>query len=175
MQTFFDCTGLEEVDIPSTVVYIDTAAFYECWQLGSLTLPAGLTGIADNAFDQCHNIDTLFVLAEVPPAVGADAFLWVNDMAVLVVPCGTEQAYSGATGWRDFDEIVSDCEGIGDIQTSDIHIRVRDGHVIVEGAEGETVQVFDAVGRGLRNEALPAGVYLVKVGDRPARKVVVLQ
>ena len=96
-------------------------------------------------------------------------------MAVLVVPCGTEQAYSGATGWRDFDEIVSDCEGIGDIQTSDIHIRVRDGHVIVEGAEGETVQVFDAVGRGLRNEALPAGVYLVKVGDRPARKVVVLQ
>ncbi|MBR1644660.1 MAG: leucine-rich repeat domain-containing protein [Bacteroidales bacterium] len=53
----------------------------------------------------------------------------------------------------------------------------------LQGCRGETVQVFDLTGRRLANRraddeptllSLPAsGVYLVKVGQRPARKVVV--
>ena len=43
-----------------------------------------------------------------------------------------------------------------------------------EGAEDEIVRIFDITGRSVSNEALPTGVYIVKVGDRPARKVVVI-
>ena len=45
---------------------------------------------------------------------------------------------------------------------------------MVKGATDE-VRVFDMMGRGVRNNALPSGVYLVKVGDHPARKVVVVR
>jgi hypothetical protein len=45
---------------------------------------------------------------------------------------------------------------------------------VVNGTTDE-VRVFDMVGRIIRNEALPAGVYMVKVGDRPARKMVVIK
>lgn len=50
-----------------------------------------------------------------------------------------------------------------------------------EGAEGETVRVYDVTGRMVQtftyssNQPVPAGVYMVKVGQHPARKVVVLR
>ncbi len=50
-----------------------------------------------------------------------------------------------------------------------------DGRVIVEGAADEPIRIFDITGRSVRNEALPTGVYMVKVGNRPARKIVVMK
>ena len=45
---------------------------------------------------------------------------------------------------------------------------------MIEGTTDE-VRVFDMTGRNVRNEELPAGVYLVKVGDYLTRKVVVIR
>ena len=52
---------------------------------------------------------------------------------------------------------------------------VIDGRIIVEGAEGEPIRIYDITGRSVRNGNLPAGVFLVKVGNCPARKVVVIR
>ena len=175
VQTFFGCTGLEEVYIPSTMVYIDTAAFHECWELGPLTLPAGLTGIADYAFYQCHNIDTLRILAEVPPTVGSNAFLQMSGSTILVVPCGTEQAYSITNGWQNFAEIIADCDGIDDIPSSDIKIYTLGRRIVVEGAEDREVHIYDMLGRPVGDHALTAGIYMVRVGNLPARRVVVVR
>ena len=66
-------------------------------------------------------------------------------------------------------------EGIGDIDEDGIGIYAHGGQIIVTGAEGETVQVFDTMGRPVSDHALPAGVYMVKIGNYPARKVVVIK
>jgi len=55
----------------------------------------------------------------------------------------------------------------------EVSIRVANSRIEVEGADGETVRVFDLTGRQVRNEALSAGVYLVQIGNRPAQKVLV--
>lgn len=65
-------------------------------------------------------------------------------------------------------------DGIKDVDASDITIYSRDGQIIVEGTFDE-VQLFDIVGRNIRNETLPAGVYIIKIGNHPARKVVVIR
>ena len=65
-------------------------------------------------------------------------------------------------------------EGIDDIAADGIRICVKDGRVVVEGGR-EEVYVYDMVGCSVRNDNLPSGVYLVKVGKRPARKVVVMR
>lgn len=72
--------------------------------------------------------------------------------------------------------------GIEDVvDDSVVSIRVNHGRIVVEGADGETVQVYDMVGRLTQtfkhssNQAIPNGVYLVKVGNRPAQKVVVVK
>ena len=67
--------------------------------------------------------------------------------------------------------------GIDELETNGINISVDDGRIIVDGAEGETVQVFDLEGRQLNTEhtTLHPGIYMVKVGNRAAQKVIVIQ
>ncbi len=76
--------------------------------------------------------------------------------------------------------------GIGDVEDDGIKIYARDGRIEIEGADGETVMFYDAMGReiseklkvesGKISHVVPAsGVYLVKVGNHPARKVVVVR
>lgn len=64
--------------------------------------------------------------------------------------------------------------GIGDVNANDINVYSFGGRIVVVGTTDE-VRVFDMTGRSVRNEALPAGVYMVKIGERPARKVVVMR
>ena len=83
------------------------------------------------------------------------------------------------------DTIYITQEGIEGAETANAKIYQRDGHVVVEGVELTTVALYDAVGRVMavkRNEGdtirfnVPAsGTYLVKVGDAPARRIVVVK
>ena len=60
---------------------------------------------------------------------------------------------------------------------TDANIYVRDGRIVVEGAGGEPVRVYDIMGRPLpaTGYQLPAGIYIVRVGDAPARRVAVVR
>lgn len=116
---------------------------------------------------------------------------------VYGTPCTvTATPYSGYifAGWSDGSRynpytfaVVSDTvliarflteeeyEGIDDVIAIDVHIYQRDGKIVVEGAEGLEINVYDIDGRIVRNESLPNGVYMVKIGDLPARRVVVIR
>lgn len=75
--------------------------------------------------------------------------------------------------------------GVENAEPLDTKIYARDGQIVVEGAGGYTVTLYDAVGRLLATkEALLSGepcefgvaaigVYLVKIGPYPARRIVV--
>lgn len=71
--------------------------------------------------------------------------------------------------------------GIDAIDVNDINVYSLDGRIVVEGAEGLTVRVYDMMGREVcRNISsaqpiLHNGVYLVQVADLPAHKVVVIR
>ena len=75
--------------------------------------------------------------------------------------------------------------GIDGVGVHDAIIYVSDGHLFIEGAEDNIVTLYDATGRTLAikqssNQAItfdiPAsGTYLVKVGDAPARRIVVVR
>ena len=93
---------------------------------------------------------------------------------------------------------TSDEVGIADVYTDNVNVYVRDGQIVVEGSEVETVRVYDMLGREVthssvsvssarnatgislpnlgeqRRIAVPTtGVYMVRVGNLPARRVVV--
>lgn len=70
-------------------------------------------------------------------------------------------------------------EGIEDINADGVNIYVKDGRIVVDGTT-EEYWVYDITGRMVAHShsaeeasLLPSGVYLVKVGLRPAYKVVV--
>ncbi len=70
-------------------------------------------------------------------------------------------------------------EGIEDINADDVNIYVKDRRIVVDGTT-EEYRIYDITGRIVAHShsaevssPLSCGVYLVKVGLRPARKVVV--
>ena len=82
--------------------------------------------------------------------------------AMLLVSCSKEEPNEGS---------VNPTHG----GTADGWPAKKISRIVIEGADGETVHIFDMMGRTIHNEALPIGVYMVKVGDRPARKVAVIR
>ena len=177
---FEGCSGLTSVTIPNSVTEIHYSAFEDCSGLTSLTIGNSVTDIGPWAFYNCTNLAEVTCLATTPPSLGGDVFYGIASPCTLTVPCGTEQAYQ-ASGWgTDFSTIQCDEVGIGDVDAAGIAVYAADGRIVVRGAAGLEVRVFDAVGHEVvlsadRGETplLPTGVYLVKVGTLPAKKVVV--
>ncbi len=76
-------------------------------------------------------------------------------------------------------------EAIDDINAIDPIIYSRGGQIVVDGAEGNTVWLYDMSGRVLATKQddytplefdVPAsGAYLIKIGRYPARKIVVIR
>ena len=90
----------------------------------------------------------------------------VNPRSLLLTQDTALTAYfTGPSGNVGVDEV-------GGLNT-EVRVYARDGRIVVEGAEGEKVLVFDMMGRPVSDQVLPAGVYVVKVGDYPVKKVVV--
>ena len=83
------------------------------------------------------------------------------------------------------DTVYVPQEGIGDAELLNLKVYARSGQVVVEGANGREVTLYDVTGRALatrRDEQAPlcfdvpaSGTYLIKAGDHPARRIVVIR
>ena len=86
------------------------------------------------------------------------------------------------TGNITYTAYFESTQGIGDIDATEIKIYATGGRIVVRGAERMETRVYDLTGREVvrpnqngETPVLPSGVYLVKVGTLPARKVVVMR
>ena len=172
-------TGIERLVIPGNVTRMCKGVFFDCHQLRKVTLPAAVTKLDDSVFVRTPLLDTLVLENSVPPTMGNGIFTAYT--ATLLVPCGSAEAYRQQPVWGRFSNIEEDCTGIEEMEPMDYRLWVMDGRIFVEGADGETVSLYDLTGRLTQTfkqsstQAIPAGVYLAKVGDRPAKKVVVIR
>ncbi len=204
-EAFNSCIRLSSVTWNNDVEEIGDYAFWALSQYSSthitnLDLPASLRKVGDCAFGACTNnlrsvtfhgqVDTLgiavFESANIqkirftgglPPAIKGEGPLYMIGRIDTIAICGHLDTWLADSYWQEFaDRYVEDCNlGIGDPDVENINIYTLGGRIIVEGADGETVRIYDITGRSVRNKALHTGVYIVKVGDRPARKIVVMK
>ena len=117
------------------------------------------------------------------------------QFTVEAIPTGSRYVFKC---WQDNDtnnprtvDVVSDTvlvahfvaadDAVPEYSSSDWKCSVHDGFLHVSGADGEQISISDVTGRvlyrGVADEEVTislsaSGVYLVKVGDRPVRKVV---
>lgn len=191
-RAFSYCSGLRgTLTIPDAVTYIGTSAFYHWDESNTDPLEIIIGGSVDiirsSAFG-CHSGHIVSVTSHnpIPPVASNHAFWVVGQNVPLTVPCGSAEAYRATIGWEGFDPITEDCDGIEDAE-DDTHtpiISTENGCIAIDGAT-TSVQVYDMMGR-LVATAMPtdnrcalavpqSGVYMVKIGDYPARKVVVIR
>lgn len=173
-------THITNLDFPASLRKVGDCAFGACTNnLRSVTFHGQVDTLGTAVFESA-NLQKIRFFGDLPPAVKGDGPLYlIGQIDSLVIPCGSLNAWLADSYWSQFaDRYVEDCNmGIGNPGSADIPVSIsaQEGRIIVEGAEGETVRIFDIIGRSVRNEALPTGVYMVKVGNLPARKVVVMK
>lgn len=92
---------------------------------------------------------------------------------VMANDCASQETKSSSIS-RSNIATNSSVQGISNIVADGIIVYSEGGRIVVNGTTDE-VRVFDMVGRCIRNAALSGGVYMVKIGELPARKIVVMR
>ena len=188
---FWGCYGLRgTLVIPDAVTYIGEDAFTgwnnnwtgEDGDTLSIVLSRNLTEIGNYAFGAPFGkLRTVYARNPEPPTIYASTF-YVQD-ATLVVPCGKLRTYARAEYWNEFQHFVENCESIDELDADEVRILTTAEGIVVEGALGEDVVVYDITGREVAATVNRGGVigiqhtgtYLVKVGSLPAQRVVVMR
>lgn len=126
---FNECPSLSSIDIPATVTDIGGFAFYRCPSLisvtirntGTMTLGTQIfydsqalttvyyypTNIGQEMFYKCTGLQDFQVYSQTPPTIGSSGFSSSTKSSVTVtVPAGSSSAFSSASGWSGFSNIV---------------------------------------------------------------------
>lgn len=168
------------VTIAEGTIGLGNGAFNYCHNMPKVYLPSSLLFIGNLAFNDCELLDTVVMRATVPPTLTDDAFSGVPSVTI-VVPCGSLQAYASAAHWGDLDLVEDTCsQAVVSVTETGASVSLVAGGIVVDGAEGAMIAVYDAMGRmvGMVHKAsdvqrimLPGkGIYVVSV-DGAARKV----
>ena len=81
-------------------------AFRDCKSLTSVIIPSSVTRIGEHAFQFCSDLRSVYVYAETPPSISANAFDGCDSKNyTLYVPKGTYDAY-WLSEWGYFENIV---------------------------------------------------------------------
>ena len=165
------------LDLPTTLKKLNDLAFAACSNnLRTVTVHSQLDTMGESVFRHA-NLERIRFTAAVPPAISGEGPLYdIGRLDSIVIPCGSLSDWLVDDYWGQFsNRFVEDCNmGISDHDMGSINVYPLGGRIVVEGAEGETVRVFDIFGRNVRNESIPTGLYLVKVGNHPTQKVVII-
>ena len=79
---FHDCESLKEIEVPESVVSIDTSVFANNKSLKKITIPAGVTYIAEGALADCVSLEEIIV------AAGNEVYSVENNMLITTVSSG---------------------------------------------------------------------------------------
>ena len=72
---FYECTALEEVILPLSIVKIPTEAFQGCKNIKNIDIPDGVKKIERNAFSQCTSLSEVYIPGSVE-MIGSDVFTY---------------------------------------------------------------------------------------------------
>jgi len=85
MLTFYNCTNLTSVSMPSSINAIGDSTFKNCDSLTTITIPEGVTSIARYAFSSCDNLVSIS-LPDSLTEIGVSAFESCKRLTSIVIP-----------------------------------------------------------------------------------------
>ena len=166
---------LSRVVIGPNVTTIGNSAFNKCSAMERITFPASVKEIGRNAFKDCP-IVCVICEGETPATLSSKVFDGADlANATLVVPSETAiAAYKAAKQWKDFGNIITYDSYLTSIApvTDEAGVSVKDGKIIVAGDAEVAIYTFAGklAASGAAGEyALPAGNYIVKVGNKAVK------
>jgi len=114
----FSRTAITSITIPASVITIGANAFHFC-DFTSITIPANVTFIGGSAFQANASLETVTVLAIIPPVLerwgvfyncdslreyGAENIL--DSLTAIFVPADSVNAYKQAERWSEYADLI---------------------------------------------------------------------
>lgn len=86
-RAFDNCTAITAINLPDTVLTIDSSAFYDCSNLSRIVIPSGVTEIGSYAFAHCYSIESIRIPDSVSK-IGTGAFYYCDSLSSLIIGRG---------------------------------------------------------------------------------------
>ena len=154
--TFYGCTSLDSVVLPSSIEKIGVFAFYNCNALKEIALPDNLTNIDYCAFAHCTSLSAIYASSPIPAAFDdTDIFVGIAEGATLYVSSAeAEDAYEADSDWTAFfdkDHIIYD---------AGVYTGVE--NIFVDNENGNNTKPIIYNINGVRiNEISHPGIYII--------------
>ena len=160
----YGLNGLTSVTIPNNVTSIGGEAFGYCSGLTNVTIGNSVTAIETRAFRNCTAIQKINSYPN-PDNVklGNEVFLGVPKNSTLHVLKKYEMTYEKADQWKDFKYIRSDLTEIDGIE--EVCVDELDDDLPMDVYNLNGVKVGDSL------DDLPAGIYVIRQGNKSAKVV----
>lgn len=109
VNAFGNCKYLSKVILNEGLTKIMSGAFYNCTSLEEVELPASLEWCDDIPFSSCKNLKNITMKAISPAYIGGKCPIGSVDLSqvTLYVPSVSLSAYKSTPGWSDFYTINS--------------------------------------------------------------------
>lgn len=104
---FSQCYSLTNINIPDNVISIGEYAFQSCNAVTNVTIGASVQTIASSAFYNCYEIKEVVCKSATPPTIADNYVFYGTEIAKVVVPAASLDAYKAAQYWSEFN-IVSE-------------------------------------------------------------------
>ena len=104
--TFYDCTQMEKIQIPSGITTIVKICFGYCSRLTSVDIPEAITEIGEEAFKYCTSLQSVTVRAITPPKTWINTFANTNNTFIIYVPAQSVEAYKSKVGWSSYADQI---------------------------------------------------------------------
>lgn len=100
---FSDCTSLEEVQLPSSLVQLHDLAFYRDEALHRVEVPSTVTRLGASAFAFCAQLDSV-ALKQGLQSIARQSFYYCTALTSVLIPCTVnaigEYAFAYCTGLK---------------------------------------------------------------------------
>jgi hypothetical protein len=111
---FKDCSNLNSISFPNSVVYIGSNAFNGCLNLTSIFIPDGVKHVGDYSFANCTNLNKVHIGNDVDN-IKSCTFENCSNLKELKIGSGIKQiSYSSFSGCNALELIEFNCETIDD-------------------------------------------------------------
>lgn len=172
---------------------------FDHWDDGNNDNPRLIYVTSDTSFmaffdRELYHITPVSANPEMGSVSGEDSAFYLDTVVVMAFPADGYRFLHWEYNNENGDEIlcydnpasisISDnitaiahfapISSIDSSENDKILIYTQGRHIVVEGTIEELL-IYDIVGHRVENANLPNGIYLVKIGDYPARKVVVVR
>ena len=100
---FHNCSSLESVTLPDSLISIASNTFESCHLLKSITIPSSVTTIGEYAFYNCSSLESVIIPNSVTRIINN---LFTENCSTCVFFAGTKEEYGAIDGFINFSQKV---------------------------------------------------------------------